>query len=74
MAGVEAYRRHLIAKNTDPQYIAAPARWLADGRWDDEYEINLPKQRDNPFSVRVGETASQAKARIERSGLKLVAG
>lgn len=44
MKGVEAYKKHLIQNDTEFQFIAAPQRWLSDGRWEDEYEANLPKQ------------------------------
>lgn len=44
MAGLEAYKNHLRAAQTEFQFIVSPQRWLADGRWEDEYELNLPKQ------------------------------
>lgn len=73
MRGVEAYKKHLLIKQTPFEYIAAPKLWLDEGRWADEYEVNLPKV-DPRLSVHVGESISQAKARWERQGLKLVAG
>lgn len=73
MSGVEAYKKHLVLKETPFEYIAAPQRWLDAGRWADEYEANLPKP-DRRMSVQVGETMSQAQARWERQGLKLVVG
>lgn len=44
MKGVEAYRKHLLITNTDFQYVKPPQKWLDEGCWEDEYEINLPKQ------------------------------
>ena len=66
MKGVEAYKRHLVKKETDFQFIAAPDKWLAAGRWEDEYEANLPKPEFNDETVRVGETYSQMQRRLGR--------
>lgn len=53
MKGVEAYRKHVLITNTDFQYVKPPQKWLDEGCWDDEYELNLPRiEYSSPEKVR----------------------
>ena len=40
MDGLEKYREEIRVKRTDTQYIAHPATWLNQGRWEDEDETS----------------------------------
>lgn len=44
MKGLERYLEDIKANKTEKQFIAHPATWLNQGRWDDEYDT--PKRRD----------------------------
>lgn len=72
LKGIEAYKRHLMTQQTEFQFIKSPAAWLSGGHWLDEYEINLPKAEVREDSVRIGETHSQMRRRLERRKLQVV--
>lgn len=66
ISGVENYKKHLVKEETPERFIAHASTWLNQGRWEDEYTLNLPQQEAPMFHV--GETMSQAKRRWERQG------
>ena len=42
LTSVEQYKEQIARKRTEPQYVAHPATWLNQGRWDDEPDVPAP--------------------------------
>ncbi len=52
--GVDAYNKYIEAIGTETRYISTPYNWLKNRKWNDDYTINAPPQKEKSILERIG--------------------
>lgn len=64
VAGIRRYAQHIRTNSIEPQYVAHPATWLHQGRWQDELTDHRHGRRAEPYVSPAAEIITEHLQRL----------